>query len=257
MQTTMQMQEVRNAAKMVAQGRETLRRLFPNLNENQLEAIASIAMDDAQIAAETPNVAPVISNLARLPVVAASGEKPSLRNGIITVLKARHGKGEVDVSADAIFKELESRGWVPNSKDPRNYVGHVLSTYPALFERGKERGTYKLAKGVDVLPEQPKTTAPKTNGTASADEKKMATPPLVKDAADRIIKVLKKSSAPFSIGDVAKATKIPNHRQVTALVMTMLKNGAVKKLPKKSKAGSSMFSVNRDKFNEFVKGLAG
>lgn len=255
MNTTTTLNEMRDVARQYAEIRQKMATVFAGLPEGKFGAIAEILAD-----IEVNDTTPAVSNLSRVGVArpsATTGDRPSLKNAVTAVLRDA-GK---TLNGDAIFEELKKRDWLPNTKNPRHYVAVILSSNKDLFLRDAEqgRGFYKLAEGA-VVPETPsKAEAEKPvekEAKPSAKVRAMETPPKVKDAAERVIALLAKTRKPFSITDVAKATKIANHRQVTALVMTMLKRGAVKKLREKNEAKNSLFEVQRAEFNTFVKGLS-
>lgn len=270
---TMNLNSMREVARQYAESRQKMAQMLPGVPDAKLGAIAEILAD-----IEVHDTTPPVSNLDRVGVArraVATGERPALKHAIAAVLRDA-GKA---LSADEVFEELKKRSWLPNAKQPRQYVGHALSTYKEMYVRDPEkgRGFYKLAEGAQIrLPEPPKPATPDVTeaqvevaaatvaAEAIVDDKEkpaaeksgLETPPKVKNAAQRIVKLLAKTREPFSITDIAKAAKIENHRQVTALVMTMLKKGAVIKLRKKNEAKNSLFEVQRAAFNKFVKGLS-
>lgn len=82
--------------------------------------------------------------------------KPSLINAIQQVM------GTKTMNAEAVFANLEAKGWLPESNDPKGYVRYTLSSKKEIFLRVKDkRGFYHLDqnKKPAVAPERKSTKA--------------------------------------------------------------------------------------------------
>lgn len=84
-----------------------------------------------------------------------SGERPTMREAIRTIL------GGKVMHAQDVYEGLKEKGWLPNAKEPRTHVGHLLSSMNDSFERvpDKGRGYYR------ALSENGSTQAAPTNGS--------------------------------------------------------------------------------------------
>lgn len=60
----------------------------------------------------------------------ARGDRPPLKNALE---RAMGNKG--DFKVDDAIKELTAKNWMPNTKNPREYIGYILSSNNDLFER--------------------------------------------------------------------------------------------------------------------------
>jgi len=69
----------------------------------------------------------------------ARGERPPVKEAIIRVL------GDRIMSGEDVYEGLVKRDWLPNSKEPRKYVGYLLSSTKDRFEAVKSsgRGMYR------------------------------------------------------------------------------------------------------------------
>jgi hypothetical protein len=84
----------------------------------------------------------------------AAGKRPAIRQAIIDVM------GTDVLDATAVTERLKERGWLPNSKDPKRYVGYVMSSLPGTFLRIKgKRGFYRVQRA--TAPKSKKKAAPK------------------------------------------------------------------------------------------------
>lgn len=70
----------------------------------------------------------------------ARGDRPPLKNALEQAMLT---KG--DFKVDEAIKELTAKGWMPNTKNPREYIGYVLSSNGDLFER-VSWGVYRVIK---------------------------------------------------------------------------------------------------------------
>lgn len=79
--------------------------------------------------------------------------RPSTKEAISRVLSNR------SMTIDEVYEALRAKSWLPNSSDPRGYVGYLLSTTKDRFERVKgSRGVYRaktVAAPVAVAPAVP------------------------------------------------------------------------------------------------------
>lgn len=184
----------------------------------------------------------VTSNVNRNPLDARGMHdgRPSLSWAIQLVIQ-EDGQGSA-LSTDAIFQGLEKRKWLPpGSKDPRPYVSRVLSGNPDVFVRDPMlgRGHYRLVPGFQVAPlfeEETTTEAPEV-----AKE----------EVFPKVLDVLQKTTEPFAIQDLAKATGIST-RSIQGPIMTLLENGGIKRLRKASPIGRPLFSVNQKTLAAYV-----
>ncbi len=93
----------------------------------------------------------------------ANEERPKLKDAIKTVM------GNKVMTAQEVFDGLVAKGWTPNAKDPRVYVGHVLSSMSDLFARVPEkgRGYYRVAD-TSAGSKRPAATSGSKRATAAA-----------------------------------------------------------------------------------------
>lgn len=101
----------------------------------------------------------------------ASGERPSIKEAIRKVM------GNKAMSAQEVYDALKEKGWLPNAKDPRMHVGHILSSLSVSdgdeFQRVPEkgRGFYRLTRtdeGNGSKRNGSKRAAATTNGSKRA-----------------------------------------------------------------------------------------
>lgn len=69
-----------------------------------------------------------------------AGERPTLREAMRQVM------GTKIMNAQGVYDALKEKGWLPNSNDPKTYVGYTLSTQKDDFEKvaDKGRGFYRV-----------------------------------------------------------------------------------------------------------------
>jgi len=91
-----------------------------------------------KLGAKAPKAAPVI-NAGTVP----GGKRPKAVDALATVM------GNATMKAEDVVAGLESRGWLPNSGKPQNYVSYLLSSNPDIFER-VNRGEYKVIKDANL-----------------------------------------------------------------------------------------------------------
>lgn len=243
-QATNPMNDVRTAARQFAEGRKALSRLFPDVTEAKLAALADIFTEDNIV-----EPAVQVSNVGRVGAgrgTASPEERPSLKQAMVTVLK---DAGE-SLNGDMVYAELEKRSWLPSTTNPRQYIGHTLSSSKELFLRDPDmgRGFYMLAEGAKSgNGKAAKPSLAKTKGKKTTPSAKELSP-----ESSRVVKVLQKTTEPFTLRDVAKAAKIPNHRSAHFLLLNLEKTGAVSRLRKKSEAGHVFWQIERKPFDQFV-----
>jgi len=82
---------------------------------------------------------------------------PPLKEAIVRVM------GVDTMNAGMIYDALAAKGWLPKSKDPKSYIGGVLSTFKEIFELadGRRRGFYRvkfkpLSEEIPKVEETPK-----------------------------------------------------------------------------------------------------
>ena len=85
------------------------------------------------------------SNAAEGRRAVARGDRPPMKEAIATVM------GKASMGAPAVVEGLKKRDWLPNSKDPQQYVSYLLSSYKDVFKRLK-RGLYKVRSGTKKAP---------------------------------------------------------------------------------------------------------
>lgn len=91
---------------------------------------------------KTPRAAKVPSNkISEGKQAVSRGERPKMKEAVATVI----GKGQM--SANEVVDALKTRGWLPDSENPRQYMSYVLSTHKDVFET-VGRGIYKVKSGV-------------------------------------------------------------------------------------------------------------
>ncbi len=69
-----------------------------------------------------------------------SGERPTLKDAMKQVM------GTEVMNSAQIFEKLKEKGWLPNSNDPKNYIGYSLSSMKKDFEPvpAQGRGFYRV-----------------------------------------------------------------------------------------------------------------
>jgi hypothetical protein len=92
-----------------------------------------------------------------------AGERPSLKDGIRQVM------GSKVMSTQEVYDALKAKGWLPNSNDPKGYVGYTLSADKKSFDRvpDKGRGFYRLKE--DIATPKKETTPKKDTDTVMED----------------------------------------------------------------------------------------
>lgn len=69
----------------------------------------------------------------------AEGSRPNLKTAIMLVM------GSDVCNANNVFEMLKEKDWLPNSSDPRLYIGYTLSSSKENFDRiENKRGFYKV-----------------------------------------------------------------------------------------------------------------
>ncbi len=92
----------------------------------------------------------------------ASGDRPPIKVAIQQVM------GDEILGGDEVLARLEKKGWVPNAKEPRKYVGYLLSASREFFEAVPGRRGFYHSKAAG---KSSTSTAPKKSKKASsADE---------------------------------------------------------------------------------------
>lgn len=103
------------------------------------------------------------------------GNKPTLKEGLITVMQEAGGSLGIKEATEA----LNAKGWLPNSEKPEQYIGSVLSAESkpgGLFEKVEgARGKYRVSKKAGGTKSHAKATIAaktekheKTNGASSS-----------------------------------------------------------------------------------------
>lgn len=82
------------------------------------------------------------------------GDRPKMKEAVATII----GKGQM--SANEVVEGLKTRGWLPDSDNPRQYMSYVLSTHKDTFE-AVSRGIYRVKSGVNF----PKKSSRKVDST--------------------------------------------------------------------------------------------
>lgn len=97
-----------------------------------------------------------------------AGLRPPIKDAMAQVM------GDEVLNADTIFERLEKKGWLPNAKKPRAYIGYLLSATKERFESvpSKGRGFYRR-----------KDKTSKVNGGGKKTEETKAAPPAPKSEA--------------------------------------------------------------------------
>lgn len=94
------------------------------------EGVKPKAKKTAQATAQVTKKQPAASKGASL---------PPLKKAMLMVM------GEETMTSGEIVEALEAKGWLPASKDPRQYVSFMLSSNtPEVFERTEKRGQYRV-----------------------------------------------------------------------------------------------------------------
>lgn len=83
------------------------------------------------------------SNAAEGRRAVARGDRPPMKEAMVTVMGGPGGK---PFDAASIVEGLEKRGWMPQSKDPQQYISYMLSSNKDTFER-IGRGQYTVRAG--------------------------------------------------------------------------------------------------------------
>ena len=93
-----------------------------------------------------------------------AGERPSLKDGIRQVM------GSKIMSTQEVYDALKAKGWLPNSNDPKGYVGYTLSADKKTFDRvpDKGRGFYRLKEENATTPKK-ETVSKKDTDTVMED----------------------------------------------------------------------------------------
>lgn len=257
MEMTMQtniVEQVRKAKQQIQEGRQTLATLVDNIGRDEL--LALLLGDESGVEdIALPDKASVTANVERSATASRSPRivngRPSLPWAMQLILKDA-GKS---LSTDEVFAGLEERKWVPDSKNPRTYVSRILSGNPRIFTRDETRGRghYQLPNGFEV-PELPAKMAKKSNGgTLHVKEtSKVAKAKTSRPAGPAVIELLKHTRKDISITDVVKATGLPA-KSVQGVVMSLIRESALKKTGKVNESGKKLFAVDRDAFNTYVK----
>lgn len=83
-----------------------------------------------------------------------AGERPTLKDAMKQVMGSR------TMNSQEVYDALKAKGWLPNSTEPKNYIGYSLSSMKDHFERvpDKGRGFYRVRGSA-------------TNGTAKVETK--------------------------------------------------------------------------------------
>jgi len=95
----------------------------------------------------------------------ARGDRPPLKEAMVTVM------GDDTVSSEQVIAALKTKGWMPDSKKPRQYISFMFSSNPEVFKR-VGRGLYRVAKG----------TKAKGNGDSKKPQKAKPAPAAAKPA---------------------------------------------------------------------------
>jgi len=84
------------------------------------------------------------SPVARGRRAVANGNRPKVVDAVASVI----GHGQT-MTAKEVVDALASRGWMPDSEKPQNYINFILSSHRDVFER-VSHGNYRVIKGVKV-----------------------------------------------------------------------------------------------------------
>lgn len=80
----------------------------------------------------------------------AENKRPKIREAMCTVM------GNNIVNGNHVYEALKDRGWLPNSNEPRTYIGYLLSSMKDTFERIEgRRGYYRVRGTVSPVVETP------------------------------------------------------------------------------------------------------
>ena len=73
-----------------------------------------------------------------------AGERPNLKDAMKQVM------GNKVMNSQQVYDDLKAKGWLPNSNDPKSYIGYSLSSMKTDFERvaDKGRGFYRVKGSV-------------------------------------------------------------------------------------------------------------
>lgn len=98
----------------------------------------------------------------------ARGERPSLKDGMVQVM------GSETCNAEEVAERLAKKGWTPDAKDPKQYIGYMLSSTKTHFERvpAKGRGFYRVKDGVKSAAKEAEPAAETKAAEAKAPEAK-------------------------------------------------------------------------------------
>jgi hypothetical protein len=238
------------AARKFAEARKGLAQLFPQIPVEKLSSLADI------FAPEEP--AAQVSNAGRLGVQRkrksnphqVASTAPSLMQAITVILKE---KGSAD--AGTILGELEARKWLPDSKNPRQYITQTLSSHKDDFCRVSP-GTYGLIpKTQEEAPKAPESApAPAQSSTqVSKPSKNREHKEVDPTLSLRVGKLLQTTTRSNTIHDLTKAAKASNYRSIHFLMLNLEKSGVVKRDTQKSLAGHILWQVaDREKLADFV-----
>lgn len=105
------------------------------------------------------------SNAAEGRRAVARGDRPPMKEAMVTVMGGPGGK---PFDAASIVEGLEKRGWMPQSKDPQQYISYMLSSNKDTFER-VGRGQYTVRAGATkAAPKKTRLKKPAEAKTAKA-----------------------------------------------------------------------------------------
>lgn len=242
---TQTQEQIHQAAKLYTTGRVALANFFPECGPTQLDMIASVLGAEAEAAKPIPSnaqrtglqkkpVSKVVT--APTPAKTASTPKFTVVQSIAAALKA----GGSPMSADDIRVALAKGNLLPKGSNPLQSIRNTLSVQKEFFTR-TERGRYTLAPNVPF-------EVPKLGAAVAVSAPKPATKPkkVETNAFERVVGVLKKTTKPFTIPDMAKAAQLgEGYRAATTTLMTLEKQGVVSRLEKKSAGNKTLWKVDR------------
>lgn len=96
-----------------------------------------------------------------------AGERPTLKDAMKTVM------GKNVMNSQEVYDALKAKGWLPNSNEPKNYIGYSLSSMKTDFERvpDKGRGFYRAKSAASA---NGATKAETTKADAPASDTSLA-----------------------------------------------------------------------------------
>lgn len=205
-----------------------LRQFFPSMSPEELDRMTGAFVNVASATLGSKLGMERVKDLQPLKVnkralkgrqQVASGSRPPIKEAIVRVMGAKV------MHTSEVLAALEAKGWAPAAKDPKQYVGYVLSSATDFFARvkAKGRGFYKVkAKGTALA--TAKTSKKKATKAKATPKAKAAS----KVTKDEILRHLVKHGSSFTSPEVAEKLGIDNTQRLVPLFNSLKKNGGLK-----------------------------